>query len=123
MGCRVLGDRHRERGELQLAGDIAKRGEEFVGVLEPILGVTGGGGGYQLVHEFGHAVDPAAGLGHIRVQAGIGMLEGRVTVKRGGTGQEFEEDDAGGVHVRGGGDIIARHLLRGQVGDSAHNLV
>ena len=51
------------------------------------------------------------------------MLEGRVTVKRGGTSQEFEEDDASRVHVRGGGDIIARHLLRGQVGDSAHNLV
>ena len=90
VGRRVLGDRHRERGELQLAGDIVQRGEEFVSVLEPILGVTGGGGGHQLVHEFGHAVDPAAGLGHIRVQAGVGMLEGRVTVKRGSTGQEFE---------------------------------
>ena len=67
VGRRVLGDGHRERGELQLAGDVAKRGQEFVGVVEPILGVAGGGGGHQLVHEFGYAVDPAAGLGHIRI--------------------------------------------------------
>ena len=90
VGRRVLGDGHCERGELQLTGDVAKRGQEFVGVVEPILGVAGGGGSHQLVHEFGHAVDPAAGLGHIRIQAGVGVLEGRVAVKRGSTGQEFE---------------------------------
>ena len=123
VGCRVLGDGHRECGELQFVSDVTQRGEEFVGVVEPILGVAGGGGGHQLVHEFGHAVDPAAGLRHIRIQAGVGVLEGRVAVERGGTGQEFEEDDSGGVHVGGGGDIITRHLLWGQVGNGAHDLV
>ena len=117
----LLRRRNTIRRQVQLHRDRLQCRRHLVGVGEALRGVAGGGLGDECV-EFGrHATDEVARRGHIVLDPLVGHRQRVVAGERHPPGEQFEDQDAEGVHVAAGVRGAGGDLLGGEVGGGAED--
>ena len=113
--------RHGDHRQPEIDPDVVQLGEHGAGVQRAAGRFAAGRPLHQLVELAGDAGQPAGRGRHVGVDVLVGHRHRAVADVGGGSGEQLEEDHAGGVHVGAGIGGASRDLLRRAVGHGAHH--